>query len=90
VRVLVTGGAGFIGSHLVDRLLASGHEMRILDSLDPQVPDGVPAYLAPEAELVISDVRDDVPKLTCWLAGQTAVDRVDDSTAALRSRGLAR
>jgi dTDP-L-rhamnose 4-epimerase len=58
VRVLVTGGAGFIGSHLVDRLLASGHEVRILDSLDPQVHDGVPAYLAPEAELVIGDVRD--------------------------------
>jgi dTDP-L-rhamnose 4-epimerase len=58
MRVLVTGGAGFIGSHLVDRLLASGHEVRILDSLDPQVHDGVPAYLRPEAELVVGDVRD--------------------------------
>ncbi len=58
MRVLVTGGAGFIGSHLVDRLLAGGHEVRILDSLDPQVHDGVPAYLAPEAELVVGDVRD--------------------------------
>ncbi len=58
MRVLVTGGAGFIGSHLVDRLLASGHEVRILDSLDPQVHDGVPGYLAPEAELVVGDVRD--------------------------------
>ena len=58
MRVLVTGGAGFIGSHLVDRLLASGHEVRILDSLDPQVHDGVPEYLAREAELVVGDVRD--------------------------------
>jgi dTDP-L-rhamnose 4-epimerase len=58
MRVLVTGGAGFIGSHLVDRLLAAGNEVRILDVLDPQVHDGVPAYLAPEAELVVGDVRD--------------------------------
>jgi len=37
MRVLITGGAGFIGSHLADRLLAGGHEVRALDSLDPQV-----------------------------------------------------
>jgi dTDP-L-rhamnose 4-epimerase len=55
MRVLVTGGAGFIGSHLVDRLLASGHEVRVLD---PQVHDGVPAYLTRDAELVAGDVRD--------------------------------
>jgi dTDP-L-rhamnose 4-epimerase len=58
MRVLVTGGAGFIGSHLADRLLEAGHEVRILDALDPQVHDGVPPYLAPEAELVVGDVRD--------------------------------
>ncbi len=58
MRVLVTGGAGFIGSHLVDRLLADGHQVRILDSLDPQVHDGIPAYLSREAELVVGDVRD--------------------------------
>jgi dTDP-L-rhamnose 4-epimerase len=65
MRVLVTGGAGFIGSHLVDRLLRSGHEVRILDSLDPQVHDGVPAYLAPEAELVVGDVRDRALVVRC-------------------------
>ncbi len=58
MRVLVTGGAGFIGSHLVDALLARGDDVRILDSLDPQVHDGVPAYLSMDAELVVGDVRD--------------------------------
>jgi dTDP-L-rhamnose 4-epimerase len=56
--VLVTGGAGFIGSHLVDRLLADGYDVRILDSLDPQVHDGHPAYLSADAELIVGDIRD--------------------------------
>jgi len=59
MRVLVTGGAGFIGSFVVERLLAAGHEVRILDALDPQVhPDGPPPYLAPAAEFLRGDVRD--------------------------------
>src|SRR5690606_30165392 len=59
-RVLVTGGAGFVGSHLVDRLLERGASVRILDNLDPQVhPDGrPPRWLSPAAELRIGDVRD--------------------------------
>jgi dTDP-L-rhamnose 4-epimerase len=58
--VLVTGGGGFIGSHLTDELLRAGHRVRVLDSLDSQVhEDGArPAYLAPDAELVVGDVRD--------------------------------
>ena len=37
VRVLITGGAGFIGSHATDRLLAAGYQVRLLDNLAPQV-----------------------------------------------------
>ena len=59
--VLITGGAGFIGSHLADALLQQGHRVRVLDNLDPQVhgPDGRrPEYLDPEVELMVGDVRD--------------------------------
>jgi dTDP-L-rhamnose 4-epimerase len=60
MNVLITGGAGFIGSHLADRLLADGHEVRALDNLDPQVHGGSerPGYLAPDVELHAGDVRD--------------------------------
>jgi dTDP-L-rhamnose 4-epimerase len=59
-RVLITGGAGFIGSHLADHLLAQGDEVRALDVLSPQVHgDGArPAYLDPDVELVVGDCRD--------------------------------
>jgi dTDP-L-rhamnose 4-epimerase len=60
MRVLITGGAGFIGSHLADHLLAEGHDVRALDSLDAQVhPTGErPDYLDPAVELQVGDVRD--------------------------------
>jgi dTDP-L-rhamnose 4-epimerase len=60
MKVLITGGAGFIGSHLADRLLTDGHEVRALDNLDPQVhADGErPDYLDAAVELQTGDVRD--------------------------------
>jgi dTDP-L-rhamnose 4-epimerase len=58
--VLITGGAGFIGSHLADELRARGHRVRALDSLISQVHGeaGRPEYLAADVELVLGDIRD--------------------------------
>jgi dTDP-L-rhamnose 4-epimerase len=71
--VLVVGGAGFIGSHLVDALLARGERVRVLDNLLAQAhPTGTARWLSKEAELVVGDMRD-----------RDVVDRVLDGVAVV-------
>jgi dTDP-L-rhamnose 4-epimerase len=60
-KVLITGGAGFVGSHLADELLDAGYVVRVLDNLTPQVHGTRarrPSYLAREVEFIRGDVRD--------------------------------
>jgi dTDP-L-rhamnose 4-epimerase len=70
VRVLVTGAAGFIGSHVVDALIADGHDVIALDSLNPAAHDGVPDGLNGAADWRFADLND-VP------ATRAAVESVD-------------
>src|SRR5260370_30693802 len=56
MRVLVTGAAGFIGSHIAETMRAAGHEVRGLDSLTPAVHNGRPDHIS--GELIVGDVRD--------------------------------
>lgn len=60
-HILITGGAGFIGSHLARELLQSGYTVRALDNLAPQVHGAEPqrpAYLPEDVELIVGDIRD--------------------------------
>ena len=69
---LVTGGAGFVGSHVVDALLERGDEVRVVDALLPAAHRERPGYLDPRAEFLEGDLRDpDVARAA--VAGVTAV-----------------
>src|SRR5690348_16474635 len=58
-KVLITGGAGFVGSHLADALIGAGHDVRVFDNLSQQVHGSrAPSYVAPGVEFMLGDMRD--------------------------------
>ena len=59
-RVVVTGGAGFIGSHVVDALVARAHDVTVIDNFSPAAHAGRPDYLNPLAKYIDGDVLDQV------------------------------
>jgi dTDP-L-rhamnose 4-epimerase len=71
-RVLVTGGAGFIGSHIVDDLVARDVHVTVLDNLDPAAHSERPNYLNPQATYVWGDVR----SKDAWTEAMSGVDAV--------------
>jgi dTDP-L-rhamnose 4-epimerase len=78
MRVLVTGGAGFIGSHIVDRFLKDGFQVRVLDSLDRKIhPGGQASYLPAGVEFV----QGDVTNRETWLAALKGVEVVSHQAA---------
>ncbi|MEK7125798.1 MAG: NAD-dependent epimerase/dehydratase family protein [Patescibacteria group bacterium] len=72
-KVLVTGGAGFIGSHVVDELLSNGYSARIMDNLEPPTHAGVlPEWISQQAEFIKGDVRNKED----WRKALSGVDAV--------------
>ena len=58
MKVLITGGAGFIGSHTADRLLKEGYEVRVLDSLQKPIHNSIPDYLDDRIEFIAGSATD--------------------------------
>jgi len=74
--VLVTGGAGFIGSHLIPKILASGMTVRVLDSLSPQVHGAVPKDLQWLEQEGVEFIRGDVVSRENWVLALDGVDAI--------------
>lgn len=72
MKALVTGGGGFVGSHVVDQLVDGGHDVVVLDSFAPDVHRRRPAYLRPDVRYVEADVTDP----DAWLDAAAGVDAV--------------
>ena len=78
MRILITGGAGFIGSHLADKFIEEGWSVRVMDNLHPRVhPGGGPLYLSPKAEFI----RGDVTNREDWGRALEGVDVVSHQAA---------
>ena len=100
MRMLVSGGAGFIGSHIVEQLLDAGHEVVVLDSLEPTAHDGIPDGLPGGADYRWQDIRDpdswrsapspvSTPYATrrrAWGSGSTSPTCVTTSTTTTPAR----
>jgi dTDP-L-rhamnose 4-epimerase len=71
-NILVTGGAGFIGSHIVDGLVGRGDRVVVVDNLDPAAHAATPTYLNPGASYIWADLRD----ATAWQKSLDGIDTV--------------
>jgi len=93
-KILVTGGAGFIGSHTVENLLLQGHAVRVLDDLSTGRPDNLPDH--PQLELLIGDIRNSQAVMHAMqgvdrvlhLAAQVSVQASVDAPPASAERNL--
>jgi dTDP-L-rhamnose 4-epimerase len=86
MRILVTGGAGFIGSHVVDRLVTRGHQVVVLDNLDPQVhgDNAEPRHILKHIDVGrIEFIRGDIRDFQAVEAGLESVDAVCHLAAAV-------
>jgi len=85
MRILITGGAGFIGSHLARRLAQGGHSVTILDSFLPQVHGDKPDISISSCEIIRADVRD-AAAVACAMAGVDVVHHLAAETGVGQSQ----